>query len=154
MSAPEKNADWGPSHQTDRRKGQGIGRAWFRRPIQGLVIAWLFGVFSSGVLVGLVIAWCITALVIKARFQAGKDRDSPATRVLHADDRLAAVHAEAGRAGGGTYLGIDGTGRWQLTGRERAVLILGPPRSGKSSTVMIPALLAHPGAAVSVSTKQ
>jgi type IV secretion system protein VirD4 len=33
------------------------------------------------------------------------------------------------------------------------VLVLGPPRSGKSSGVLIPAVLAHPGAAVSASTK-
>jgi type IV secretion system protein VirD4 len=33
------------------------------------------------------------------------------------------------------------------------VLVLGPPRSGKSSAVMVPAMLAHPGPALSASTK-
>ena len=36
---------------------------------------------------------------------------------------------------------------------ERAVLLLGPPRSGKTSGVIIPALLAHQGPAIATSTK-
>ena len=32
-------------------------------------------------------------------------------------------------------------------------MVLGPPRSGKTSSVVIPALLAAPGAAVSTATK-
>ncbi len=36
---------------------------------------------------------------------------------------------------------------------EHAVLVLGPPRSGKTSGVVIPSLLACPGACVSTSTK-
>ena len=34
-------------------------------------------------------------------------------------------------------------GGWRVAGRERAVLVLGPPRSGKTTGVIIPALLAH-----------
>jgi type IV secretion system protein VirD4 len=36
---------------------------------------------------------------------------------------------------------------------QRAVLVLGPPRSGKTSGVIIPTLIAHTGPAVSTSTK-
>ena len=36
---------------------------------------------------------------------------------------------------------------------EHAVMVLGPPRSGKTSTVVIPAMLAAPGAAISTATK-
>jgi hypothetical protein len=110
MSAPAKTLGWGPSHQTDRQKLTGVGPAWFRWPLQGLVIAWLFGVFSTGVLVALVVVWCVAALAIHVRIRAGRERNSPAARILDAPDRLAAVHAEADRASGGTYLGVDGTG--------------------------------------------
>jgi type IV secretion system protein VirD4 len=51
------------------------------------------------------------------------------------------------------YLGRDERGGWRSARPERAVLVLGPPRSGKSSGVIVPALLAHLGAAVSTSTK-
>ncbi len=53
----------------------------------------------------------------------------------------------------GIYLGAGKEGRWRSARRERAVLVLGPPRSGKTSAVIIPALLSHPGPAVSTSTK-
>jgi type IV secretory pathway TraG/TraD family ATPase VirD4 len=40
-----------------------------------------------------------------------------------------------------------------LAGAEQAVLVLGPPRSGKTTTVAIPNVLAAPGAVVVTSTK-
>jgi type IV secretory pathway TraG/TraD family ATPase VirD4 len=55
--------------------------------------------------------------------------------------------------GGGAYLGRDEDGAWVTAERESAVMVLGPPRSGKTSAVMIPALLGAPGAAISTSTK-
>jgi type IV secretory pathway TraG/TraD family ATPase VirD4 len=42
---------------------------------------------------------------------------------------------------------------WCHARRERAVLLLGPPRSGKTSAVIIPSILAHTGPVVSTSTK-
>jgi len=57
------------------------------------------------------------------------------------------------RLGGGAYLGLDKYGGWVTADPESAVMILGPPRSGKTSAVMIPALMACCGAAVSTSTK-
>jgi type IV secretion system protein VirD4 len=44
-------------------------------------------------------------------------------------------------------------GSWVFAEPEHGVLLLGPPRSGKTSGVVIPALLAAPGACVSTSTK-
>jgi type IV secretory pathway TraG/TraD family ATPase VirD4 len=55
--------------------------------------------------------------------------------------------------GGGAYLGKAADGEWVTAEPESAVMVLGPPRSGKTSAVMIPALLGAPGAAVSTSTK-
>jgi type IV secretion system protein VirD4 len=55
--------------------------------------------------------------------------------------------------GGGAYLGLGEDGGWITAEAESAVMVLGPPRSGKTSAVMIPALLGSSGAAVSTSTK-
>jgi type IV secretion system protein VirD4 len=66
---------------------------------------------------------------------------------------LPAVLEESRRLGGGVYLGTARPGGWRLARPERAVLLLGPPRSGKTSGVIVPALLCHDGPAVSTSTK-
>jgi type IV secretion system protein VirD4 len=57
------------------------------------------------------------------------------------------------RLGSGAYLGLDEYGGWVTADPESAVMILGPPRSGKTSAIMIPALMASAGAAISTSTK-
>lgn len=154
MSTPPAGAkSWGPSDQTARRPDRGIGPKWFRRPVQAILITGYVTDLSATVLIMLLVVWCVVAVVIQTRIEATKQRGSPAARVVDAADPLAAVHAETARLGGGTYLGVDQKDGWRLAGSERAVLVLGPPRSGKSSAVMIPAILAHPGATVSASTK-
>jgi type IV secretory pathway TraG/TraD family ATPase VirD4 len=82
---------------------------------------------------------------------------SPATRLA---DRLAgaerpgeAVREHTRQLGGGAFLGFSPGGGWVTADPEHAVMVLGPPRSGKTSMVVIPALLAAPGAAVSTATK-
>ncbi len=84
-------------------------------------------------------------------------RRSPAVRLA---DRLAganhpgeAVREHSLTLGGGAFLGFRPGGGWMAADPEHAVLVLGPPRSGKTSTVVIPAMLAAPGAAVSTATK-
>ena len=58
------------------------------------------------------------------------------------------------KAQGGIFVGLAPTSRdWVLADPEQAVMVLGPPRSGKTSAVVIPALLSAAGAAVSTSTK-
>ncbi len=52
----------------------------------------------------------------------------------------------------GIYLGL-GDGGWAWSGPERSTLILGPSRSGKTSSIVIPNVLAADGAVVSTSTK-
>jgi type IV secretion system protein VirD4 len=63
-----------------------------------------------------------------------------------------AVRRAASDAGAGIYLGLGGAG-WAWAGPERSTLILGPSRSGKTSSLVIPNVLAAPGAVVSTSTK-
>ena len=68
-------------------------------------------------------------------------------------DPLAAVRETARVCGGGVYLGAGADHTARHARPERAVLLLGPPRAGKTSAVIIPALIAHMGPAVSTSTK-
>jgi type IV secretion system protein VirD4 len=64
----------------------------------------------------------------------------------------AAVRRAAWAAGAGVYLGLGSAG-WAWAGAEHSTLVLGPSRSGKTSSLVIPNVLAAPGAVVSTSTK-
>ena len=50
------------------------------------------------------------------------------------------------------YVG-DGTHGWMWAGAQRSTLVLGPPRSGKTSSLVIPNILLSDGPVVSTSTK-
>jgi type IV secretion system protein VirD4 len=63
------------------------------------------------------------------------------------------LHRRALKAGGGAYLATGEQGEWLAAPPQSAVLVLAGPRAGKTSCVVIPALAAHPGAAVATSTK-
>lgn len=52
----------------------------------------------------------------------------------------------------GVYLG-QGPAGWAWTGRERSTLVLGPSRSGKTSSIIVPNVLMAPGPVLSTSTK-
>jgi len=55
-------------------------------------------------------------------------------------------------AGGRLYLGTTGAGL-ALADPQQALLVLGPPRSGKTTALAVPNLLAAPGPVVATSTK-
>jgi type IV secretion system protein VirD4 len=65
---------------------------------------------------------------------------------------LAGLRARMAAAGSPLYLG-RGTAGAVLAPPEQAVLVLGPPRSGKTSSLVIPNVLAAPGPVVTTSTK-
>ena len=70
----------------------------------------------------------------------------------HGTGALATVRGVVAAAGAGVYLGTGSAGpAW--VGAEQAVLVLGPPRSGKTSSIVVPTVLGAPGAVVSTSTK-
>jgi type IV secretion system protein VirD4 len=50
------------------------------------------------------------------------------------------------------YVG-DGRNGWMWAGSQRSTLVLGPPRSGKTSSLVIPNILLSDGAVLSTSTK-
>ncbi|MGD0321476.1 MAG: type IV secretory system conjugative DNA transfer family protein [Acidimicrobiales bacterium] len=67
-------------------------------------------------------------------------------------EALAAIRSASRDAGYGLYLGAGRVGLvWAPP--EQAVLVLGPPRSGKTTALVVPSVLAAPGAVVSTSTK-
>ncbi len=149
MSTP---AGWGPSHQ-------GSGRA--RRPwwimVPGCVLVGFSFLEGSStttqmliLIPGLIILLAIERIVTRGPLAA---KAWAAQKIAQSADPLAIVRAGALEDGGGVYLGIMKNGDWQHARAERAVLVLGPPRSGKTSSVMIPALLSHTGPVVCTSTK-
>jgi len=76
-----------------------------------------------------------------------------ADRFAGAEHPGEAVREHTRRLGGGAFLGFRPGGGWVTADPEHAVMVLGPPRSGKTSNIVIPAMLAAPGAAVSTATK-
>lgn len=68
------------------------------------------------------------------------------------DDPLAVVRSACRRAGNAIYLGGGDLGAVWAT-PERSVLVLGPPRSGKTTSIIVPSVLAANGPVVSTSTK-
>jgi type IV secretion system protein VirD4 len=155
-------SQWGPSHQGGRRRGRG-GLSW--RWIVWLIVALaVYGIANGGtrgmkvskIEAGLAFLVILAGIGLPANvlnwlfapFRAR--RPKPA---LLSTDPLKVVRDAAWRAGGGVYLGVTDSGEPCFARGERAVLILGPPRSGKTSTVIIPAVLSHTGPVVSTSTK-
>jgi type IV secretion system protein VirD4 len=62
---------------------------------------------------------------------------------------LRRVHRKARHS---IYVGI-GTNGWMWAGAQRSTLVLGPPRSGKTSSLVVPNILLSDGPVVSTSTK-
>jgi len=56
------------------------------------------------------------------------------------------------RRSNGVYLGHDRNG-WCFAAPEQSVMVLGPPRAGKTTSIVVPNVLSAPGAVVSTSTK-
>ena len=69
-----------------------------------------------------------------------------------AERAIRAVRAASQAAGGAIYLGTGDDG-WAWSGPGRSALVLGPSRSGKTSSLVIPNVLAADGAVVTTSTK-
>jgi len=157
-----QHAGLGPSHQTTRPASNNRTR---KRLLSVILFLALLGLGNgaargeststviSGLLILGTIAWIIIPDRVKhlLRWPFRRRRRRPRTRV--SGDPLEAVRDAADQHGGGVYLGALDRGGWRHACPERAVLLLGPPRSGKTTAVMIPALLPHTGPAVSTSTK-
>jgi type IV secretion system protein VirD4 len=161
---------WGPSHQHRPPPGGGRTRELVvliailtiafelfthRLAAQGALGAagsTLHTMLRFALLVALgAIGWRVapfTGSWVRARLPTRGDR------LAASADPARAVREHVHALGGGAFLGLAGNGSWVSADPEHAVLVLGPPRSGKTSAVVIPTLLAASGAAVSTSTKQ
>jgi type IV secretory pathway TraG/TraD family ATPase VirD4 len=123
----------------------------FMWSLKALVVGWLAKLFVQAVRDERVpIGWLLTRLTTLT---------TPVPEVLpalKADAQLTpgeAVRAEIARLGGGGYLGLSRNGRWLLADQKHAVMVLGPPQSGKTASVFIPTIAAASGAVISTSTK-
>ena len=67
-------------------------------------------------------------------------------------DASRVVHDASDHARNGLYLGHDAHG-WHYAEGQHSVLVLGPPRSGKTSAVVVPNILAACGPVIAASTK-
>lgn len=68
-------------------------------------------------------------------------------------DPYGMVRDHLAAAGHGVYLGTGEGGSWVLAPPQKAAMVLGPPRSGKTASVVIPTVLSACGPVVSTSTK-
>ena len=152
MSPMSSPAGWGPSHQTARRRRRPW---WVLVPGYALVGVWAFEWGTTATFLLIVLPLLIILLALE-RIVARGPRAAKAwatTAIARLDDPLQVVRNASLEDAGGVYLGIKDDGDWQHARSERAVLLLGPPRSGKTSGVIIPGVLSHTGPVVSTSTK-
>ena len=167
---------WGPQPPITPPPRQGclwlLGKFMLWSSLYGLVMAWA-GIYAAmhqnepdaaddaALQLGLLVCVVVSVLSVRRCLRSRRQRRArdlrrlPPQRLARARDPLAAVRSEAAGRGGGCYVGFstDGTATWVGANPEHAVLVLGPPRSGKTSAVIVPAVIAHPGAVVSTSTK-
>lgn len=143
---------WGPAHQYPPRPDWG---RWVRFGVLLLLVLSLGrgSMFGLVVLVGVGYGcWRLVAYALRGgRVHGWRLQRSPM-----AGPGLRSRGAE-GPAGGlpsaGVFLGLDSLARVRASRPERAVLLIGPPRSGKTSAVIIPTLWRHFVPAVCTSTK-
>ncbi len=148
MASTGKWPAFGPSHQDGRRKGSTF-HAWLGFWFIIWLIEWPSVIGAVVILGGAYAAWFVMR-VFAIRWA---ELDQHDVKIAEAADPGKAVIDQAQRQGGGIYLGTDEKGRWRYAPPEHGVLLLGPPRSGKTTGVIVPAMLSHAGAAVSTSTK-
>ncbi len=136
---------WGPSHQylAPPRPRKGHLPAFALAAVLVLLNHTL-ALYALGLL-----ALLVLGRVLQRHWDSpGDDTPVPLPTPLDA----AALRARSARLGGGAYLGLD-RGSWVTADPEHAVMVLGPPRSGKTSSIVIPSVLAAPGPVVSTATK-
>jgi type IV secretion system protein VirD4 len=151
MSGMSTPAGWGPSHQTTKRGGMAL---WLRWVLGGLFAGYVG--YSAGVGLALLLGAPPVLIGLAILVTDAADKTSVTTLaelVKNAPDPLEAVKELAGEHGNGVYLGLGERGAGRFARAQRAVLLLGPPRSGKTSAVIVPAMVAHAGPAVCTSTK-
>jgi type IV secretory pathway TraG/TraD family ATPase VirD4 len=177
MSRELEEDSWGPSHQEMEPPFQrthpvasclGVVLALFvlfsvvnatqiaLRLGSGNTLRWTIAAVIALVLLRVLLMLGVGVLTRTPRTPPRPPALAPATRKPAAHKLMSpAARVREGllRVGGGAYLGVRESQEWAAADPETAAMVLGPPRSGKTSAVMIPALMASSGAVVSTSTK-
>lgn len=150
MTGVSEQGGWGPSHQQTAPQ-RFMARPWVQITllVVGLSLGPIFG--SYLITYGLFFSAVFGLVLLTER--SSKPKPGPTPDLNDGADSLPAVREFVARMGGGPYLALAAGGGWRHARAERAVLLLGPPRSGKTSGVIVPAVIAHPGPVVCTSTK-
>src|SRR4051812_7097529 len=153
------NATWGPrAAQTALPTRRRSRRVWVASVLAILIGLWLLEGPAGAAILGIVLILCGGAYLTAPVRRRRRERHRGTRRVKRQPDARLAVAAEPApllrevmhAAGAGVFLGLDATDRaWRTAGPEQAVLVLGPPRSGKTTGVVVPAILSALGAVVS-----
>jgi type IV secretory pathway TraG/TraD family ATPase VirD4 len=137
MPNQQNERGWGPSHQLPRFREW----PWWKWVLYGALFIALIGGISRPITV-LVRLACAGVLVWRLVRRARRRRGTGT-----------AVGVVSPTPASGVYLGINSKGSQKRSRSERAVLVIGPPRSGKTSSVIVPTLRTHDGPVISTSTK-
>ncbi len=151
MSQVSERQGWGPQQPQRRGALWLIEQPWVQIALLIVLLVPPAILGSRTVTIVLVLAGLLAVRVIDAR--ARKRKPGPSPELKGAADPLPVLRDFVQRMGGGPYLGLGADGGWRQARSERAVLLLGPPRSGKTSGVIVPAVIAHSGPVVCTSTK-
>ncbi len=171
MSRKLPNRAWGPSHQDAPAPHRSRRWEWPWR-LGGLYLLALVAhevvdhggrdpfAWSARALVFGWLLWLLVRAVSSVRIATGwiwTLLKRPDGVEEHADCEAKtpgeAVRARVARLGGGAYLGTGRAGGWICADPESGVMVLGPPRSGKTSALMIPAVIGASGPVIATSTK-
>ena len=137
----------------------GAGRAVLGtgRAVAALVAAAALGGVIWGLSVWAAAVGLIATVAVSRAAAGGKARRVQLAGLnghLSSDvDALEAVRVDAWWRGGGAFIGLHPAVGVVHAPAEAACLVLGPPRRGKTSSVIIPSVLCAPGAVLVTSTK-
>jgi type IV secretion system protein VirD4 len=141
---------WGPRHQ--RPPGFGTSRLIIWGSLIAFVALLALPSIYASMAALVVILVFVTRVLRRNHGRSREAKPAAGAGLASAPDPLGAVLDQTARLGGGVYLGATSK-TWVCARPEHAVLLLGPPRSGKTTAVMTPAVLAHSGPVVCASTK-
>jgi type IV secretion system protein VirD4 len=154
---------WGPSHQPvnqpnhRRRFGLAVCIVWLilivlDAGLRGLLVTLGFYAVVIRILM-FAYRWLPARTRLRVRILAVRIRHRLPIPALPHRGRASSGRLDVGPLPAGVHLGVGGEGGDRRSTPERAVLVLGPPRSGKTSGVIIPTILQHAGPVISTSTK-
>lgn len=162
MSTTRTQREWGPS--TEPAAPGAVRRRRSRKRVAAAAAATLIGyvVLGSAPGMGLLLMGAGIAYLTAprwrrfwARYKVNKRfAAQPDAQLARAKDPATLLRHTTQQCGDGIFLGLGSAHReWITADPEQAVMVLGPPRSGKTTAVVIPAILSATGAVVSTSTK-